>query len=145
MTIDEISEMWEKDGKIDPLNLTEETINIPKLHNKYYKIYVTEGLKLKKLESDLKRLTKLKTEYYRGELDDETLKEMGWEPCRLRIMKSDVGGYLSADNDIINAELKIGYQKSIVSYLESIVSDMIRFRSNHIGHVINWSKFQMGQ
>ena len=80
MKIEEIYEMWAKDGAIDETNISGESANIPKLHNKYYQMYVNEGLRLKKLRADYKILYKLKNEYYRGELDIEELKEHGWDP-----------------------------------------------------------------
>ena len=39
MTLDEIQKLWEEDSKIDPDNLHIESLKIPQLHAKYYKIY----------------------------------------------------------------------------------------------------------
>jgi len=143
MTIEEIYAEWAKDGEIDQINVSNESANIPKLHNKYFQMYVKEGLKLKKLKADYKRLYKLKGEYYRGELDVEELKEHGWTPQPLKILKSDVPSYVDADNDIINMTLKIGFQESIVEYLESIIRQ-INNRGFQLKTIVDWERFRTG-
>ena len=85
MTLSDIMNMWEKDAKMDQTELGEESVKIPLLHHKYYKVFVDEGLLYKKLEADYKALYKLKFEYYLGILDQETLQEKGWEPNGLKI------------------------------------------------------------
>ena len=50
MTIDEIFAEWDKDSKIDRNELGKESIEIPKIHNKYYRIYINEKMKLIKLK-----------------------------------------------------------------------------------------------
>ena len=49
MNINEIEDLWEKDSQIDPDNLHLESIKIPNLHSKYYKIYNNISL-LKKID-----------------------------------------------------------------------------------------------
>ena len=39
LDLDMIQKMWEQDSKIDLDNLHTESINIPKLHAKYFEIY----------------------------------------------------------------------------------------------------------
>ena len=41
MNLEQIQEMWEKDSKIDPDNLHDESLKIPQLHSKYYTLYNT--------------------------------------------------------------------------------------------------------
>ena len=143
MDIQTIYNEWAVDGEIDPIDISRQITNIPKLHNKYYKHYVEEGLKLKKLKADFKMLTKLKAEYYRGELDVEELKQYGWKPQPLRILRTDVPQYLDSDSDIIKASLKIGLQEEIVSYLESIIKH-ISNRNFLIKTLVDWEKFRTG-
>ena len=56
MNLEELDAMWREDSKIDEANLVKEGARIPKLHHKYYMAYVQEGLRVKKLKSDLKVL-----------------------------------------------------------------------------------------
>ena len=134
---------WEKDGEIDPSNVSNEARRIPKLHNKYYKMYYEQGLKLRKLKAEYKILVKHKSEWYRGEMDDEELKEHGWQPMRLKILRADIPQYLESDPDIIKKSLLIGAQEELVAYLESIVKQ-ISFRNNLLTNIVNWEKFRTG-
>ena len=143
MDIETLYAEWDKDGSIDPTNLTRATTDIPKLHNKYYKLYVTEALKLRKKRAEYKVLAKLKLEWFDGKLDDETLKERGWQPFRLKILKSEMHHHLEADPEIIKLTLMIGLQEEIVSYLESIVKQIAN-RNFLIKNIIDYEKFKMG-
>lgn len=143
MNIEQVYDEWAKDGKIDVVNVSQQSADIPKLHNKYYRYYVEEGLKLKKLKSDYKLLLKLKTEYYKGDLDIEELKEYGWEPQPLRILRQDIPTYLDADPDIVNKSLRISMQEAIVDYLESIIRQ-INSRTYHLKTIVDWERFRTG-
>jgi hypothetical protein len=143
MTIEEIYELWAKDSEIDQTNISGESANIPKLHNKYFKMYVDEGLRLKKQKADYKMLVKLKGEYYRGELDITELQQYGWEPQPLKILKTDIPTYIDADKDVINLSLKIGMQQEKVSYLESIIK-MISNRGFQLKTIVDWERFRTG-
>lgn len=143
MRIEEIVEQWSKDCEIDQTNVSSESANIPKLHNKYYQMYMQEGLKLRKLKGDHKLLVKLKGEYYRGELAMEELNEYGWEPQPLKILRSDIPSYVDADKDIIDSSLKIGMQEEKVDYLENIIK-MISNRGFQLNTIVQWEKFRTG-
>lgn len=143
MTFDDIYNEWQQDGEIDVANLAAESAKIPNLHNKYYRMYITEGLKLKKLRAEYKQLVKLKTDYYRGDLDAEELKQHGWPPQPLKIMRQDLPTYLDADSDIINKSLRIGLVEANVEYLESIVRQ-INNRGYQIKNIIDFERFRTG-
>ena len=143
MKIDEIIKEWEKDGPVDVINISRESSEIPKLHNKYFKFYMGEGYLLKKMKAEYKKLHKLKTEYYKGELDITELKQYGSEPQPLKILRQDIPSYLEADDDIIDASLKIGAQEQKVEYLESIIKQ-INNRGFQIKSIIDWERFRTG-
>jgi hypothetical protein len=143
MDIEKIYSEWAKDGEIDQTNISRAVTDIPKLHNKYFKMYVDEGLHLKRLKAEYKILWKIKGEYYRGELDDEELKQHGWKPQALRILKSDVPSYLEADSEVVKKSLLIGLQEEKVAYLESIVKH-ISNRNFLLKTIGDWEKFRTG-
>jgi len=143
MKIEQLYEEWAKDGEIDIANISQNSADIPKLHNKYFRWYTEEGLKLKKYKSDYKILVKLKTDYYSGNMDSYELKEHGWEPQPLKILRSDIPTYLDSDKDVVNLSLKIGMQEAIVEYLESIIRQ-INNRNYILKNVIDWEKFRTG-
>lgn len=143
ITIDFIHDEWEKDGVIDVINLSNESSRTPKLHNKYYHLYIREALLLKKMRSDYKQLVLLKTEYLSGLLDADELKKHGWQPRTLKILRADFQIHLDADQEIINQSLKIGLVEEKVNYLESIIKEIQR-RSFHIKSILDFERFKSG-
>lgn len=143
MDIETLYKEWAVDGEIDQVDISKSTRDIPKLHNKYFRWYVEEGLKLKKLKAEYKILCKLKAEWYRGEMDDEDLKQHGWKPQPLKILRADVPQYIESDVDVIRLSLKIGLQEEIVAYLESIIKH-ISNRNFLLKTIVDWEKFRTG-
>jgi hypothetical protein len=143
MKLEEIIEEWSKDCSIDQTNISNESANISKLHNKYYVFYMQEGMKLRKMRSDMKKLVKLKSEYYRGELSQEELNQQGWEQQPLKILKTDIPTYVDADDDVIDLSLRVGMQEEKVDYLESIIRQ-ISNRGFQLKNIIDWERFRTG-
>lgn len=143
MQIDEILNEWEKDSSIDRTDISGETLKVPKLHHKYLKIMTHESVVLKKLEIDKSTLLKLKWEYYQGSLDKQTLDERGWEPFRLKVLKTDIQMYLDADVDLQNINSKMQIQKQKTEILKEIINS-ITFRNNTIKNYIDYEKFLVG-
>ena len=141
--LDEYFDLWAEDSKIDRTELGEESIKIPQLHHKYYKMYSLERLNLVKLQEEMKILKKDKIEYYTGTMAEEDLKERGWEPNPLRILKSDIPVHMEADKDFVDLNLKIAYNKEKVEFLEAVVKTL-NLRSYQINNAINWEKFKVG-
>ena len=143
MKLDDIMMMWEQDSKMDKTELGDESLKITLLHHKYYKLFVEEGLLLKKLEQDYKSMYKLKYEYYMGVLDQETLTEMNWEPNSLKILKQDLSIYTDADQDLQRIQAKIDIQKQKLSFLESAIK-AVSNRGYLIKNAIDWNRFKVG-
>ena len=142
MTIEEIMESWAKDCDIDRTELGEESLKIPQLHNKYYKMYATERLRLRKLEADLKSLKLEKYEFYTQGPNPETPKE--WKlPPRGLVLKADVQMYMDADAQLVDASLRIGLQQEKVEYLENIIKTLST-RNFIIKNAIEWHRFTHG-
>ena len=135
MKLENIIAEWDKDGPIDAINISNEASNTPKLHNKYFKFYMGEGHFLRKMKAEYKKLKMLKMEYYKGDLDVSELKQYGWEPQPLKILRQDIPTYIEADNDLIEAGLRIGEQEQKVEYLEAIIK-MIGNRGFQIKSII---------
>jgi hypothetical protein len=143
MKLDDIMDLWEADAKIDQTELGEESLKIPLLHHKYYKMYAQEGLILKKYELEYKTLYKLKYEYYMGILDEDTLRERQWEPNQLKILKQDLPTYIDSDNDLQTVQIKIDIQKQKLSFLESVIKTVSN-RGFMIKNAIDWERFKVG-
>jgi hypothetical protein len=142
MKLEEIEEAWEKDGVFGP-DMTDETRRTPKLHNKYYGIYVREYLKLEKMMIELGHLKRLKREHYSGTLDDDIMRERGWKPYPLRILKQDLPEIINDDDEVKTEQLRVAYQKQKVNFLESIIKE-IKQRGYSIRAIVDWERFKTG-
>jgi hypothetical protein len=143
MKLDEIFDLWSQDSEINTAGIDKEAVKIPKLHNKYYKIFSQERLALRKVETEYKQLYLDKYEYFMGTLDKESLIDHNWMPNPRTILKSDIPMHLEADQDIINMTLKIAYQKEKITLLESIIKN-ITDRGYMIKNYIDWQRFTNG-
>jgi len=143
MKLEEISQEWIKDAKIDTTELDIESIKIPQLHSKYLKIYFEERRRLKALEFQNKEMYLNKYEYYNGRLSDEELKNLNWEPFMKRLMKNEVDLYLESDKDIIGNNMRIVNQKEKLDMLEEILKNLNQ-RNFQIKNAIDWKKFTQG-
>jgi hypothetical protein len=141
---DDINEMWSKDCKIDEANIVGEAKRIPELHSKYYNLFFKEALRVKKLKADMKELERAKTEYYNGSMCEEDLRERGWKPNPLKILRNDLDKYIQSDKDIVQLSLKIALHEERANYLENIIRQ-INNRNFVIKSIIDWSKFQAGE
>lgn len=144
MKLEEIFSHWEKDSNVDRTELGEVALNIPRLHHKYFKMFSHERLLLRKLEQDVKKLKKLKWEYYTGVLDQQSLEEVGWTPFGLKILKQDVPTYIDSDNDVIHLNLRIAVQQEKIDALESIIKSIMNL-GFQVKSAIDWEKFKTGQ
>jgi len=141
--LDEILGLWRVDTKIDRGKLDEESLKIPELHHKYYKIFCQERMLLKKKQLDYKKLYRQKMEYYEGRLDKDELDENEWEQFDIKVLKKDVPIYIEGDTDIVNHLLGMQYQEEKVDLLKSILNT-INARSFHIKDAIEFLKFTQG-
>jgi hypothetical protein len=143
MNVDEILEHWQTDTKIDKTELGDEALNIPKLHHKYYQIFIKEKMLLRKYEAEMKQLKLDKYEFITQGPNEET-KDKGWKlPPKGMVLKGDIPMYLEADQDLINLSLKIGYQQEKIELLDSIIKSIMN-RNFIIKNAIDWQKFTMG-
>ena len=144
MNTDDISKIWAADSSIDETNLVAESKKIPQLHSKYYNLYYREVLRVKKLKAEYKELEMEKRHYYDGSMDEQTLKEHGWKPFQLKVLRNDIDKYIQADKDIIKMSLTVDYHSANANYLEDIIRT-IHSRNFIIKNMIDILKFQAGE
>ena len=118
-----------------------ESIWTPQLHNKYLKYYTKYSLQLKKLQDDSKILYRDKWEYYTGKSPAEVYAA---KPFDLKVLKTDVGIYIDADEDMQELGKKVEYVKTVVNYLERILRE-INNRNWNIKNTIAWKQFLHGE
>ena len=120
--LESIQEMWEKDSKIDPDNLHEESIKIPSLHAKYHELYNTITLLYKKAEQQKRNIRHQKYEYFSGKADPEVYLENPF-PKKIRD-KETMQKYLDADERVSEVSLKVEYYIVMLNYIESILKQL---------------------
>ena len=143
MKFEEIQKLWSGDCHIDETELSQESVKIPQLHNKYLILFHDERLKLRTMKFDHSKLLKVKREYFSGRMDATELEAYDWEPFQYKLLKADVQEYIDADDDIIEGKKKISLQEEKVEYLESIVKSLSN-RGYLIKNAIDWKRFTEG-
>ena len=138
--------MWQQDCIIQNNQQDDTSRQTPKLHSKYLQLWSTAKLELRRAEFDQKRLLKEKWLYYNGKMDQETLKEKGWDPDPfegLKILKGEMDYYYDSDPEIQKSEEKIQYWKTVIETLTEII-DNLKWRHQTISNIIKWKQFESG-
>tara|TARA_A100001037_G_C14682317_1_gene427890 strand:+ start:81 stop:515 length:435 start_codon:yes stop_codon:yes gene_type:complete len=143
MKFEEIQKLWSGDCEIDETELSQESVKIPQLHNKYLIIFHDERLRLRTMRFDHSKLLKVKREYFSGRMDATELEAYDWEPFQYKLLKADIQEYIDADDDIIEGKKKISLQEEKVDYLEAIVKGLSN-RGYLIKNAIDWKRFTEG-
>ena len=141
MNLEKIQEMWEKDSRIDPDNLHDESLKIPQLHSKYYTIYNTITLLREKARDSYNRIRLERYNYYTGKAPAEVYAA---EPFPYKVREKDaIQRHMDADEKLNKVNMKIKYYDTTLKYLEEIIR-IISNRTYQIKNAIEWNKFQAG-
>jgi hypothetical protein len=143
MTLDEILANWDADSSIDKNDLANESLKIPKLHHKYYSIFVQERLKHTKMLQVYDERREIFDQWLAGELDTDTLKQNNLEVNRKMYTKAEREKKVDALPEIIDRKLKLALQKEKIECLESIIKTLST-RGYQIKTAVDFIKFQMG-
>ena len=140
MNLDELKMQVQKDLRIDDEHLDTESLKNQEIKAKYLDHKSRYELLLFKAKGDYKRLYREKWEYYGGKAD---AKIYATKPFDLKVLKTDLAVYIAADEDIINAENKIGYLEVVVDYIKGVIKSVDN-RGWDIKTAIDWKKFEAG-
>ena len=141
MNLEQIQEMWEKDSKIDPDNLHDESLKIPQLHSKYYTLYNTITLLRERAREQYSKVRLERYNYYTGKAPAEVYVE---EPFPYKVREKDaIQRHLEADDKMNKVDMKIKYNDIMLKFLEEIIRN-ISGRTYQIKNAIEWNKFQAG-
>ena len=143
MKLEEIQELWDRDREIDITELATESIRIPQIHDKYLKIYIDEKIKLRKLQLNLAKISKMKSDYYSGRMSQEELDRLEWQPFLVKVLKGEVNSYVESDDDIIKLKETIALMEEKINYIDSVIR-MINNRGFQIKSAIDWIKYKDG-
>ena len=141
MNLEQIQEMWEKDSKIDPDNLHDESLKIPQLHSKYYTLYNTITLLRERAREQYSKVRLERYNYYTGKATAEVYAE---DPFPYKVREKDaIQRHLDADDKMNKVDMKIKYYDIMLKFLEEIIRN-ISGRTYQIKNAIEWNKFQAG-
>jgi len=140
MNLDELKLQVSQDLKVDDEHLDTESLKNQEIKAKYLDHKSKFELLLFKAKGDYKRLYREKWEYYGGKAD---AKIYASKPFDLKVLKTDLGVYISADEEIIDAENKIGYLETVVDYIKGVIKSVDN-RGWDIKNAIEWKKFEAG-
>ena len=142
MKLADIKELWKADSHIDHTVLDVEYTKGPRLHAKYYELYIQERLVLNKIRGELKQLELDKWKFL-TEGPTQEQHEKWTLPARGKILKTEVVRYLEADFDLQELALRVEHQDAKVDYLYSII-DTIGKRGFAIKNAIDFIRWQGG-
>ena len=140
MTLDELKLQVQRDLKIDNEHLDTESLKNQEIKANYLDYKSRYELLLYKAKGDYKRMYRDKWEYYGGKAD---AKIYAAKPFDLKVLKTDLAVYISADEEIMNAENKIGYLETVIDYIKGVIKSVDN-RGWDIKNAIEWRKFEAG-
>ena len=141
MNLEQIQEMWEKDSKIDPDNLHDESLKIPQLHSKYYTLYNTITLLRERARE---QYAKVRLERYNYQTGKATAEVYAEEPFPYKVREKDaIQRHLEADDKMNKVDMKIKYYDIMLKFLEEVIR-AVSNRTYQIKNAIEWNKFQAG-
>lgn len=140
MNLDELKMQVQKDLQVDNEHLDTESLKNQEIKAKYLDHKSRYELLLFKAKGDYKRLYREKWEYYGGKAD---AKIYATKPFDLKVLKTDLAVYISSDEEIINAENKVGYLETVIDYIKGVIKSVDN-RGWDIKNAIEWRKFEAG-
>jgi|TARA_B100001559_G_scaffold310483_1_gene305874 hypothetical protein len=140
MTLDELKLQVQKDLKVDDEHLDTESLKNQEIKATYLDHKSRYELLLYRAKGDYKRLYREKWEYYGGKAD---AKVYASKPFDLKVLKTDLSVYITSDEEVIDAENKIGYLETVVDYIKGVIKSVDN-RGWDIKNAIEWKKFEAG-
>ena len=140
MNLEELKLQVQNDLRVNDEHLDTESLKNQEIKAKYLEHKSRFELLLFKAKGDYKRLYREKWEYYGGKAD---AKIYASKPFDLKVLKTDLSVYITSDDEVIDAENKIGYLETVVDYIKGVIKSVDN-RGWDIKNAIEWKKFEAG-
>lgn len=140
MKLEEIMALCESVLTIDETNLAKSSIDTPSLYGKLLNVRAQESMRLKQHESNMRKMLLDKREYYLGRAEPSVYKQ---KPFDLKILKSEVDGYIGSDDDVIRLRDLIELQQEKINILEHAMKMTLQ-RTYLIKNAIEFQKLMGG-
>ena len=146
MKLEDIKREMDIDSVIDPIKLSEESIRIPIVHNKWIQINCDEKRILKALNAEFEKLYLIKIEYYSGKAPDQEYIDNPYYVQKiknLKVLNKDIASYVERDDEIMSIKSKKDLQEIKVEMVTEFIKG-INQRSFNIKNFIEFNKFKNG-
>ena len=141
MNLEELKKEAYKDLPItDQEHLDQESFRNQEIKSRWLDYKSRFELLLVKNQGDYQKLYRAKWEYYGGKADAKIYVS---KPFDIKVLKTDLSVYITSDEDVINAENKIGYLETVVDYVKGVIKSVDN-RGWDIKNAIEWKKFEAG-
>ena len=140
MNLDELKLQVQNDLKVDDEHLDTESLKNQEIKAKYLDIKSKYELLLFKAKGEYKRIYRDKWEDYGGKADAKVYVS---KPFDIKVLKTDLSVYITSDEEVIDAENKIGYLETVVDYIKGVIKSVDN-RGWDIKNAIEWKKFEAG-
>lgn len=141
-SLDLLKEMADEDLAIDRSKLDSESLETPKLHNKWIRMLYDRKERLKMLEWRKKILIKDKWLYYNGKASDDVYKKKG--AFHMKVLKNDLNMFIDADEDFHKLEARIGRAENELDFIKRTIDEINR-RNWAISNALKALKFMNGE
>jgi len=140
MTLEELKMEVYLSLKVNDERLDTEALKNQELYAKYLDHKSRFELLLHKAKGDYKKMYREIWEYYGGKADAKIYIS---KPFDLKVLKTDLSVYITSDDEVIDAENKIGYLETVVDYIKGVIKSVDN-RGWDIKNSIEWKKFEAG-
>jgi hypothetical protein len=138
-SLEQLSNMWIEDSRVDPSELGKELARIPNLHAKYAQIAALHKQKARIVGIRYKKLRLAKHEYFTGKMAREELKERGWDPFQQKLLNAEVNMYLDSDDELNALLLRQAFHSDIEEFCKAVLWE-ISARTRQMNAAIDWTK-----
>ena len=149
MTEEEILNQWQTEGRIDPLQLGNESLRKTQLHARYYRLYIQAEREYRKAKDDLAQVHKEVYALYKDGPSKEDLKSgrvihASLLPKGAINKVQELQVYIDADPKYIAAVEQVAQKNAIVGLLKSILG-IINNWNFTVGDAIKDYQFKLGK
>jgi len=141
--LDEILKHWDIDCIMDETKISTELVNIPKLHAKYIRFLNGHKLSALRKKFEYDKMKEIRSAYYLGHLDQETLDAHDWNQFDIHVSKAGLDRYINSDDILINLLRGKVYHEQAVYVCESILTEL-KNRSWQLKTLVDYEKLQSG-
>jgi len=139
--LQELIRIGSEDMVLDKSALDQESVNIPKLHNKWLKFLFERKDVLFAAELKKKNVYKRLWLYYNGKAPDSEYKEKG--SFDIRVLKADVNFFIDSDEEMQAIDAKIFSIKQEIEFITKTLEEIQR-RSFNVSNALRALAFLNG-